>query len=198
MTLPRVVASLVTTVVALSLPGGCAPANSHAYEGPARPRGELASVAPDMFMATVREVDGRPVRPFQNRLYLLPGTHVLGIEARWTNRCRQWVEMPVELEAGTAYGMYVKEYRPVLTPLQGAGEVAVKLGTILLLPVTLPVGVALLAMDYAEPKPRKGHVLEVGLTTPINKSGGGIWHSHPLSATSPSGRKMEEMHFSVW
>src|SRR5687767_1825135 len=143
MTPSRVVASLVTTAVALSLLGGCAPASTHAYEGPPRPKGELASVAPNMFIATVREVDGRPVRPHRNRVYLLPGTHVLGIEARWNNRCRQWVEMPVELEAGTAYGLHVTEFRPVLTPAQGAGEVAVKLGTIIFLPITVPLGAAL-------------------------------------------------------
>ena len=195
---PRFVGSLVGTAVALCVLGGCAPSHPHAYDGPARPKGEVAAVHGNMFMAAVREVDGRAVRPsWDGAVYLLPGAHMLRVEARWSNRCRQRVDLPVEVGAGTGYHLYVVERRPVLSPIRGAGEVAVKLGTLFLWPVTLPMGIGLLLFDYTEPVPPKGHELEVGLAKPEGKEGGGVWHSHPPSS-SPSGKKMETMYRSVW
>lgn len=94
--------------VLLALLAACSA--QQAYEGPARPPGEVALVEgdPKFRLAPVsvflRSVDGRPLRDTQSSASLLPGEHELTVDCVVAESGdRQRLRLQVVLQAGARY-----------------------------------------------------------------------------------------------
>jgi hypothetical protein len=161
----------LVAVVVFGLGGGCGPLKT--YEGPTRPRGEVALLWSEVYeVPKVRTLDGRPIDfSLHGSAAMLPGPHVLGVRVRWSNGYAQDVELPFVARAGTR--CVVKKFegeppRPPARPVSvgegvvlGAAAGAVGTLAFYTVPFWGPPALIIWAVSPKPKEPPKGHGMYV-------------------------------------
>jgi hypothetical protein len=148
------VRGLAACVGMLFVCSGCATQTYHAYAGPGRPAAEIARLDfQSMGMRYIKRVDGVVIHDGQRfgRLLLLPGPHEVEVEYDWSNRHRQVVRFPFEVEAGQRYQISSLAKDP--PPRQTIVDAAVDAGLLVALAFTWPVVVPVAMVAPQPPRP---------------------------------------------
>jgi hypothetical protein len=183
---------LAATALAVLAGGGGGCGAQRAYSGPARPDAEVAIIQAKPYGIAVRAVDGRPVPSSLNgTVQVLPGAHVLSLEARWKNRCRQTLEMRVNVEAAQTYHLTMSERRPKPSPTDAFWEDTGEAFGLAAAPYLWPVVLPIVLIDPAPPSPPKEHELTVWLYREETGHPVAQWESHPGATAVPRKHRMQ-------